>query len=351
MGLGTAHRAAEIFVEEVSVAKKTRVLIVDDSASIQKLLARLLSSAEDIEVVGFASDPYEAREKMVELRPDVLSLDIEMPRMDGLTFLSKVMAHRPMPVVIVSSVAGPQTEASLRALELGAVEIMDKRTARRPMQYANAIRRASVARVTELVRRRKNSSAELIAVAGPTDLSADLIAIGASTGGPAALSKLFARFPARLPPIVVVQHIPGPFTKPLAERLSNRSRVSVAESEEGVELTPGTAWIAKGTHHLTVEKRDGKLYMRHNQDDPVNFHRPSVNVLFQSLVMRDIRCVAVLLTGMGDDGATGLLALRQAGQITLAQDKETSLIHGMPGAAERLGAAMQSVPLPSMAKV
>lgn len=321
-----------------------RVLIVDDSALVRRVLTEELSRYEDIEVVGSAIDPYVAREKILRLRPDVITLDVEMPRMDGLTFLENLMRLRPMPVVMVSSLTQRGAEVTLQALELGAIDFVPKPQtdlASTFHSYAEEIR--DKVRLAARSRVRPLASRPVMAPAtrlrGFTS-SRRLFAIGASTGGTEALRQLLSTFPADTPPIVVAQHIPAAFSGPFAQRVDKLSALNVMEAVDGAPLLDGHAYIAPGGRHLRV-RRDGAHWVcRLGDDDPVNRHRPSVDVLFHSVAeAAGSAAVGALLTGMGDDGARGLLAMREAGAYTIAQDEATSVVWGMPGAAVKLGAA------------
>jgi two-component system chemotaxis response regulator CheB len=332
-----------------------RVLIVDDSAVVRKSLSDQLGQAPDIEVIGSAVDPYHARDMIVHLRPDVITLDIEMPRMDGLSFLSKLMKHYPMPVVVVSSLTPKNSETAIRALELGAVEVICKPGS----QYAatdvgrrivQAVRTASKCRPAlrlSLPQSRTGApSSEPVIELRTTD---KVLAIGASTGGTNALETILATLPPNVPGTVVVQHMPEHFTTALAQRLDSICPMEVREAHDGDTVVSGLVLIAPGGHHLVVE-RSGARYIARIKDGPsVHFQRPAVDVLFESVAASAGRnAVGVILTGMGADGARGLLAMRQAGARTLAQDEQTSVVFGMPKKAIEFGAVEQIVPLPQM---
>ena len=339
-------------------ARPVRVLVVDDSALIRKLLGELLSQDPGIVVVGTASDPFIAREKIKQLNPDVLTLDVEMPRMDGLTFLQNLMRLRPMPVVMLSSLTERGAQVTLDALALGAVDFVAKPKldiARGLRDYAQLlaekVKLAAQARVTAMSpvpQDLRDASAPRAIGYRTTDR---LLAIGASAGGTEAIRHVLASMPADAPATVISQHIPAAFSTAFAERLDRHSRMTVIEATCDQPLLPGHAYVAPGGRHLRVFRSGARWHCRLGDDDPVRGHRPSVDVMFDSLA----RCAganvsAALLTGMGDDGARGLLALRQAGALTLAQDQETSVIWGMPGAAVAMGAAQSVVPLSDVAE-
>ncbi len=346
---------------------RKRVLIVDDSALVRKLLTELLSEDPAIEVVGAATDPYDAREKIKALDPDVLTLDVEMPRMDGVTFLGNLMRLRPMPVVMISSLTEQGADVTLRALELGAVDFVakPKMDVQQGLEhYAQEIRdkvKAAAAarpRIAQLASQRlartgTDGCAGVSAHAAmprhfrTTDT---IIAIGASTGGTEAIREVIARFPAHAPPVVITQHIPAAFSGPFAARLDSSSAMTVREAQHGDVLLPGHAFVAPGDWHLEVV-RDGARYVcRLSDAPPVNRHRPSVDVMFGSLARNaGANCVAVLLTGMGQDGATGMVDLHAQGARTFCQDERTSVVWGMPGEAVKRGAADHVLPLDAIA--
>lgn len=342
---------------------KIRVLIVDDSALMRQLLTELLSQDPDIQVVGTAPDPYCAREKIKALHPDVLTLDVEMPRMDGLTFLEKLMAGHPMPVVMVSSLTDAGCQTTLRALELGAVDFFTKpkidlrdgmeEQARdliakvKGTAHARVLGKGRGARGTNVP-----DSSPLAPRPMPLASSAMLkttdtiVAIGASTGGPEAIRELLEVLPPTMPPIVITQHMPEKFTRSFAERLNGRCRIAVKEAEDGDSVLPGHALIARGNYHMTLTRSGARYRVRLNQDPPVNRHRPSVDVLFQSVAQyAGGNSVGVILTGMGGDGAQGLLAMKQAGAYTVAQDERTCVVFGMPKEAIKLGGVEKILPL------
>jgi len=333
-------------------ARPVRVLIVDDSALVRTLMSELLGADPGIEVVGTAADPYIARDKIKRLAPDVLTLDIEMPRMDGLTFLRNLMRLRPMPVLMVSSLTESGASVTLDALALGAVDFVSKPrvdVARGLVEYgallAEKVKLAARARVSYI--------APSPAVReGPIGYRTTerLLAIGASTGGTEAIREVLEQMPADAPATVIVQHIPAAFSGPFAERLDRHSRMTVVQAQDQQPLLPGHAYVAPGGRHLRVARSGSRWICRLGDDDPVRRHRPSVDVLFESVAAHAGRnACAALLTGMGDDGAVGLLALRRAGAVPIAQDEASSVVWGMPGAAVALGAVDEVVPLGQVA--
>lgn len=339
----------------------SRVLVIDDSALMRTVLTELINSAHDLVVVGSAGDPYEARDKIKQLNPDVITLDIEMPKMDGLAFLEKLMTLRPMPVLMVSSLTAHGAEAALRALELGAVDYIEKpkmSIARgmeeRRLDLIDKLRAAARARVRPLT-----AGARLPAGARPPDaaprLPADrpglkgsevVVAVGASTGGVECLRAFLSRLPADGPALVIAQHMPPKFTATFAARLDRLCPLTVVEGSDGARVLPGHAYIAPGTHHMLVA-RSGANYVIRLDDGPlVSGHRPSVDMLFDSVARTaSANAIGVILTGMGRDGATGLKAMRDAGAATLGQDESSCVVYGMPKAAMDLGAVETELPL------
>jgi len=334
--------------------KPIRVLVVDDSAVVRKLLSEGLSSEEDIEVVGTAPDPYVAREKVVALKPDVITLDVEMPRMDGLTFLRKLMKHYPLPVIIVSSLTEKGGEIAMEALDAGAVEVMCKpggsySVGDMTLQLADKIRAAARVNVQHKVTggAGRSSSAISSAKLSLSKSTNKIIAIGASTGGTEAILEVLRVFPPSIAGIVIVQHMPAKFTKSFAERLDDICHIRVKEAEDGDSIVPGTALLAPGNFHM-VMRRSGARYYVNVKGGPLVWHqRPAVDVLFNSVATYGgANAIGVLLTGMGKDGAEGLLKMKQAGAGTIAQDEKSSVVFGMPKEAIQLGAADQVVSLP-----
>ncbi len=328
-----------------------RVLVVDDSALVRKVLSAELSKFEDIEVVGTAMDPYVARERIAELNPDVLTLDIEMPRMDGLSFLEKLMHHHPLPVVVVSSLTPAHSQMALRALALGAVEVVSKpgsgySTPDVAGQLVRAIRAAARARVQPAT---GDAPRPPVSVPADFDTTLKVLAIGASTGGTRAIEAVLRALPPDAPGTVIVQHMPAQFTGPFAERLNGVCPVEVREARDGDLVVPGLALIAPGNYHMVLERSGARYLVRVRSGPPVHHQRPAVDVLFQAAARAAGRnVVAALLTGMGADGAQGLLALRRAGAHTIAQDEASCVVFGMPREAIALDAAAEVLPLPEI---
>jgi len=342
----------------VTSSPRTRVLIVDDSAIVRRVLSDILAEEPDIEVVGTAPDPYIARDKILALQPDVITLDIEMPRMDGLTFLGRIMEHRPMPVIIISSLAQASCEAALEAARRGAVDVLAKPGGPYSVgdlkgDLPRRIRAAAQSRPRRLdpAASESRSPVQMAAVgAGTVKGHCELIAIGASTGGTQAIEMVLSSLPADMPPIVIVQHIPPVFSAAFARRLDATCRLQVREARDGDPLQRGTALVAPGDYHMTVERNASGLTARLNRGDKVCYQRPAVDVLFHSVArLAGKRAAAALLTGMGKDGAEGMLALQKSGAFTIAQDEATCVVFGMPREAIRLGAASRVVPLSQIA--
>lgn len=331
-----------------------KVLVIDDSPLIRRLLTEVLSQAKDLIVVGCAEDPYQAREMIKQLKPDVITLDIEMPKMDGISFLKNLMRLRPMPVVMISTLTKKGSPITLEALELGAVDFIAKPTiniSQQFIQYAQfvqqKVRTAASARVRSF-KMSQDKPQDVVSIS-EFDLKA-VVAIGASTGGTEAIKEVLLRMPKNCPPIVITQHIPAVFSYSFAQRMNRTCLINVKEAEHGDKLTSGTAYIAPGDKHLSVIKKGGDLFCALDESPPVNRHRPAVDSLFNSLVnVCPENTVAALLTGMGSDGAKGLLALKLQGAYTLAQDELTSVVWGMPKAAIELNAATDIVPLDKVA--
>jgi two-component system chemotaxis response regulator CheB len=350
--------------------KKIKVLVIDDSALVRQILVEILKGARDIEVVGTASDPFVARERIKETNPDVLTLDVEMPRMDGITFLSNLMRLRPMPVVMVSSLTERGAETTLKALELGAVDFVSKpkvdvagTLADFSEEILDKIRIAAGARVTARSSRPgvvpPKHSADAILPAAAVEAGTKrmlrttdrIIAVGASTGGTEAIREFLMDLPADSPAIVIAQHIPAAFSAPFTRRMDTLCRLSVCEPHDGQYIMPGHVYIAPGGKHLLVERDGARYRCRLNDGPPVNRHCPSVDVLFRSVAQNvGPNAVGVILTGMGDDGARGLKEMRDAGAPTIAQDEASSVVWGMPGAAVKLGAVEEILPLNKVAE-
>ena len=342
--------------------RRIKVLIIDDSALVRALLTRILGADPALQVIGTAPDAFIAREKIKTLNPDVLTLDVEMPRMDGLQFLRNLMRLRPMPVVMCSSLTERGADVTLAALELGAIDFVTKPkvdVAHALEAYAaeliNKVKVAAVARVRPVFARSVAPNQTDIAPIVRPELrfrtTDQIVAIGASTGGTEAVREVLRRMPADSPGMVITQHIPRAFSAPFAARVNACSQLSVQEAQDGALILPGQAYIAPGDRHLTVE-RDGARYRCRLRDDaPVNRHRPSVDVLFRSVAEQVGRnAVGVILTGMGADGARGLKEMRSRGAHTIAQDEKSSVVWGMPGAAVALGAVDCILPIERIAE-
>lgn len=347
--------------------KKIRVLIVDDSAVVRQTLASILESDPQIEVMGTASDPFFAAKKIQNEVPDVITLDIEMPRMDGLTFLKKIMSQHPIPVVVISSLTAEGTETGMKALEYGAVEIITKPQMNTKqfleesrIRICDAVKAAAIARIK---RRQTNNlviqpklSADVIIPDAPINSKAMIkttemvIALGASTGGTDAIQQFLQAMPVDCPGIVIVQHMPEHFTRSFANRLNEICQITVKEAENGDSVLRGQALIAPGNYHMLLKRSGAKYYVEVKEGPLVNRHRPSVDVLFRSTARYAGRnAVGIIMTGMGDDGARGLLEMKEAGAYTIAQDEKTCVVFGMPNEAIKLGAAEKVLPLDQIA--
>jgi len=336
----------------MDAGRKIRVLIVDDSAIVRKVLTEALASEPDLEVVGTAPDPYVARDKIVSLRPDVLTLDIEMPRMDGLTFLKKLMRFHPIPVIVISSLAQSSSQAALEALQLGAVEVLAKpggpySVGELKHDLPHKVRAAANAR---LVRAKPQLSAPTPTLLLPGANSSTVIAIGASTGGTEAIREVLTGLPQNMPGILIVQHIPPVFSLAFAKRLNDLCRLHVKEAADGDRLTAGLVLIAPGNFHMTLLKTGGEYRVAIQKGPRVCYQRPSVDVLFESVAkVAKGDAIGAILTGMGSDGAQGLLQMKRAGARTIAQDEGSCVVFGMPREAIRMGAVDHIVPLDRVA--
>jgi two-component system, chemotaxis family, protein-glutamate methylesterase/glutaminase len=343
--------------------KRVRVLIVDDSALVRRLLTDMLSSDRTIEVLGAVGDAYAAREKIKALNPDVLTLDVEMPKMDGYTFLKNLMRLRPMPVIMISSLTEHGASITLDALAAGAVDYLPKpkidiaaTLAAYRDELILKVHAAACARVRPITTSTPHSTERfgvdaVLPKSPPQHLRTTerIVAVGASTGGTEAVKELLMGFPSDTPGVLITQHIPKAFSAQFAKRMNTCSRMSVCEAEDGQQILPGHAYIAPGDRHLLLE-RDGSRYIcRLDDGKPVNRHKPAVDVLFRSVAQQAAaNAVGVILTGMGKDGALGLLEMRQAGAPTIVQDEATSVVWGMPGEAVAIGAASHVLPLCSI---
>lgn len=334
---------------DTGAGRPVRVLVVDDSALVRRILARELGAAAGIEVVGCAPDPYVARDLIVEHEPDVVTLDLEMPRMDGITFLRKLMRHHPMPVVVVSSLTPEGSELAFEALDAGAVAVLAKpgpsySVGDMSVQLAETIHAASRAKVGPV-------RAIVPGRLAMTRTTTKVVAIGASIGGTRALQEVLSALPYESPGIVIAQHMPEQFTGAFARRLRDVCAIDVREAKTGDRVVTGCALIAPGNHHLVL-RRDGAAYVVQVRSGPlVALHRPSIDVLLKSVARyAGSNAVGVIMTGMGHDGAAGLKAMHDAGAATLAQDEASSVVFGMAREAIRLGAADEVVPLSAIAR-
>jgi two-component system, chemotaxis family, protein-glutamate methylesterase/glutaminase len=322
--------------------RKVRVLIVDDSALVREILTRELSRDSDIEVVGAAPDPYIAREKIVALKPDVLTLDVEMPRMDGITFLRKLMRHLPVPTIVVSSLTPKGGDLALEALDAGAVEVMSKpgeaySVGDMSVELIDKIKAAARVSVAK-----REPAKQKAAVQQPrlsmTRTTNKVVAIGASTGGTEALTSVLTALPSNGPGIVIVQHMPEHFTRSFADRLNNLCAMTVKEAEDGDRVTPGKALIAPGNFHMLLRRSGAVYYVQVKSGPLVSRHRPSVDVLFKSVARYAGRnAVGVIMTGMGSDGAQGMKEMKDGGAVNIAQDEASCIVFGMPKEAIELG--------------
>ncbi|HSJ24562.1 MAG TPA: chemotaxis response regulator protein-glutamate methylesterase [Longimicrobiales bacterium] len=336
-----------------------RVLVVDDSAVVRRLLAATLQREPDIEVIT-AVDPFDAREKVLRFAPDVITLDIEMPRMDGLSFLQRLMKHHPVPVIIVSSLTPRRSDIAVHALQLGALEVVAKPAGPAAVtdmaaQLLRAVRAAAAADVRHLARGHAQPAGHpsrarrggVVSAQARDDAAAAVVAIGASTGGPVAIEQVLASFPDDGPGVLVVQHMPAGFTAAFARRLDSWCRLEVREARDGDLVRPGIALVAPGGRHMVLQRDAGGMVVAVRDGPQVHYQKPSVDVLFHSVAASaGADAVGVLLTGMGSDGASGLRAMRDAGAHTIAQDEATSVVFSMPGEAIRFGGACEVLPLP-----
>jgi len=334
-----------------------KVLIVDDSLLFRKLLSEILSQDPHIKVVGTASDPIEARAKIKCLNPDVITLDIEMPRMDGLTFLENIIRLRPMPVVMISTLTEQGADRTMQAMHMGAVDFIAKPKLKVVTELpalaeviTRKIKQAATANIAAMIRNRQNQQrlqAESIPVLEYPNKKFDLIAIGASTGGTEAIKQILLTLPDKMPPILVVQHMPPCFTYRFAKGLNKLVNLIVKEfNQPSEDLLVNHVYIANGAEHMTVQKLAGKYHLVRDTSEPVNRHKPSVDVLFNSVAQcSKNKAIGVILTGMGIDGAAGMKNMRNAGAMTIAQDQDSSVVWGMPRIAIEQDAAVQVLPL------
>lgn len=338
---------------------KIKVLIVDDSSVIRSIVRAALSNDSAIEVVGEAEDPFEARELIKELNPDVLTLDVEMPKMDGITFLKNLMRLRPLPVVMLSTLTTKGADITLEALDIGAIDFIAKPTVEEITAQQEKFDTLLIDKVKGAVsvdqknfalsKAGRQANEQILPFTG-VQRANHIVAIGASTGGTEALKNFLMSLPENSPPIVIAQHIPKTFSARFAERLNNICQITVHEAQHGQKIKTGHAYIAPGSLHLEVVEKGGSLFCTLSDGVPVNRHKPAVDVLFDSLLTNAGNVQAILLTGMGKDGAQGMLRLKEAGANTIVQDKSTSLIWGMPGQAFGLNAHRSVLPLNEIPK-
>ncbi|HNS31327.1 MAG TPA: chemotaxis response regulator protein-glutamate methylesterase, partial [Tenuifilaceae bacterium] len=350
------------------MGKKIRVLIVDDSAVVRQTLSQIISTDPQLEVMATAADPYFAAKKIAEEVPDVITLDIEMPRMDGVTFLKKIMSQHPIPVVIISSLTEKGTQTAMKALELGAVDIITKPQLNTKtfieessIRICDSVKAAAQARIQrkriapEIHNIEPKYTADIVLPASVPNLSMIktteyIIAVGASTGGTEALTTFLQAMPIDTPGIVIVQHMPEKFTTSFAARLNEICKITVKEAENGDSVIRGRALIAPGNYHMLLKRSGAKYYVEVTEGPLVNRHRPSVDVLFRSAARyAGANAVGVIMTGMGGDGAQGLLEMKQAGAKTVAQDEKTCVVFGMPKEAIKLGAVDKILSLEAIA--
>ncbi len=339
-----------------------KVLIVDDSAIVRQVLERELSKEPDIEVVGVAPDPYIARDKIIRLKPDVMTLDIEMPRMDGLTFLRKIMRHLPIPTIIVSSLSEKGSKIALEAIQSGAVDVVCKPGAAHTVAEVTAIISQQIRAAAQMDVSKAKSLLKPVAAAPVQKLSLtkttnQIVAIGGSTGGTIALESVLTSLPANIPGTVAVLHMPPTFSKSYADRLNSICAMTVKEAEHGDEVLQGQVLLAPGNYHMELRRNGARYIVELNQKERLYFQRPSVELLFDSAAKyAGANAIGVMLTGMGKDGAAALKRMRDAGAQTIVQDERTSVVWGMPGEAFKLGAAevttgLTAIPGEILAKV
>jgi len=335
--------------------KKIKVLIVDDSAIVRKIFSEELAKYPDIEIVGAAPDPFVARDKIVNLKPDVITLDVEMPRMDGLTFLRKLMKYYPLPTIIVSSLTPKGGKLTLEALDIGAVDVIAKpggsySVGDMSAQLADKIRAAARARLIQAPALMESDRTETEAPRALTQTTNKIIAIGASTGGTEALKAVLTKLPHNSPGVVIVQHMPANFTTAFAERLNGLCQITVKEAKDNDAVIPGTALLAPGNYHMILRRSGARYYVEVKTGPMVHHQRPAVDILFKSTARyAGANAVGVILTGMGADGAQGLKEMKDAGAGTIAQDEKSCVVFGMPKEAIKLGAVDRVLPLEHIA--
>jgi two-component system, chemotaxis family, protein-glutamate methylesterase/glutaminase len=334
-----------------------KVLIIDDSAVVRKVLTNELGKYDDIEIIGTAVDPYIARDKILKLKPDVITLDLEMPRMDGLSFLARLMKHYPLPVIILSSLTPRNSELAMKALDLGAIEVLCKSGSAYTIKdvsvsLVQAIRAAANARLdihsktVSAVSPMKEELNRLL-----TQTTNKVIAIGASTGGTKAIEVVLKGLPGTTPGVIIVQHMPENFTATFAQRLDSLCEMEVREAKNNDSVSPGVALVAPGNNHMLLFRSGGNYVVKIKSGPRVHYQRPSVDVLFQSVAKNAGKnSLGVLLTGMGADGAKGLLEMKQSGAFTMAQDEQSCVVFGMPKEAIKIGAADKVIPLNNMSQ-
>lgn len=332
-----------------------RVLIVDDSATARAVVREVLESDKEIEVVGVAQDAYVARDKIVELRPDVVCLDVEMPRMDGITFLKKLMAHMPTPVVMISSLTQKGAATTLEALEAGAVDFV-------PKPHSNIydgiddireeiISKVKAAAKAKVIRKKSAAVVQKVSYAALAETTDKVIAIGASTGGTEAIKDVLIKLPANIPGIIIVQHMPPNFTKSFADRLNEICAVEVKEAKNGDFLGVGKVLIAPGDYHMVLRRSGARYFVEIGSGEKVSGHRPSVDVMFNSVAKTaGANSIGVILTGMGADGAKGMLAMRKTGARTIGQNEDSCVVYGMPKVAYELGGVERQYDLDRIAE-
>lgn len=340
---------------------KTKVLVIDDSALIRSLLTEIINDTKDLEVIGTAPDPLVAREMIKQLNPDVLTLDVEMPRMDGLDFLEKLMRLRPMPVLMVSTLTEKGSEITLRALELGATDFVTKPKmgiAQGMQEYADEItdkiRTAAKAKISTLqsIAKAGNTHVQQSALRNPLISSEKLLIIGASTGGTEAIKSFLMQMPSDCPGILITQHMPAGFTKSFADRLNSLCKISVKEAADGERILPGHAYIAPGDKHLLLARSGANYVTRLSDEEPVNRHKPSVDVLFDSAAKNAGKnAIGVILTGMGKDGAAGMVRMKSSGAYNFAQNEESCVVYGMPREAVAQGGVHEVAHLKDLPKL
>lgn len=340
------------------MAKSIRVLVVDDSAVVRKVFTEELSKEKDIEVVGTAPDPYIARDKILKLKPDVVTLDVEMPRMDGITFLRKLMKHYPLPIIIVSSLTEKGSDLAMEALSIGALEVISKPSAAysvgdMSVQLADKIRAVSKVSLTtpKATSVPEDSGIAQIKSRALSATTNKIIAIGASTGGTEAIKTVLTQMPVNAPGMVVVQHMPAQFTTSFAQRLDSLCEITVREARDGDTVSNGLALIAPGNYHMLLKRSGARYYVAVKKGPLVHHQRPAADVLFKSVAMyAGANALGIILTGMGADGAAGLLEMKNAGAHNIAQDEKTCVVFGMPKEAIRLDAVDKVVGLPNIAQ-